>query len=50
MAVRSHQGREPVAPARVERTGACGRGQQAAHPAALGLRPAANTGCLPGAG
>jgi hypothetical protein len=32
IAVRSHEGREPVAPARVERTGARGRGEQATHP------------------
>ncbi|MFZ0100857.1 MAG: hypothetical protein WAL49_01060 [Pseudolabrys sp.] len=32
MIVRSHEGREPVAPARVERAGARGRGEQATHP------------------
>ena len=36
MVVRSHEGREPVAPARVERTGARGRGQQAAHSGGVG--------------
>ena len=32
MVVRSHEGREPVAPARVERTGARARGEQATRP------------------
>jgi len=39
MVVRSHEGREPVAPARVERTGARGRGQQAAHSGGVGAPP-----------
>ena len=39
MLVRSHEGREPVAPARVEGTGACGRGQQAAHSGGVGAPP-----------
>lgn len=36
MVVRSHEGREPVAPARVERIGACGRGEQATHSGGVG--------------
>ena len=39
MVVRSHEGREPVAPARVERTGTRGRGQQAAHSGGVGAPP-----------
>jgi hypothetical protein len=44
MIVRSHEGREPVAPARVEGTGACGRGQQAAHPGGVGAPPGGQYG------
>ena len=43
MVVRSHEGREPVAPARVERTGARGRGQQAAHSGGVGAPPGGTT-------
>jgi hypothetical protein len=39
MVVRSHEGREPVAPARVERTGARARGKQATHPGGVGAPP-----------
>ena len=39
MVVRSHEGREPVAPARVERTGARARGEQATHPGGVGAPP-----------
>jgi hypothetical protein len=39
MVVRSHEGREPVAPARVERTGARARGQHATHPGGVGAPP-----------
>src|SRR5262249_40113182 len=44
MVVRSHEGREPVAPARVERTGACGRGEQATHPGGVGAPPGGQYG------
>ena len=44
MIVRSHEGREPVAPARVEGTGARGRGQQAAHPGGVGAPPGGQYG------
>jgi hypothetical protein len=39
MIVSSHEGREPVAPARVERIGACGRGEQATHSGGVGAPP-----------
>src|SRR5262249_27095868 len=39
MVVCSHEGREPVAPARVERTGARARGQHATHPGGVGAPP-----------
>src|SRR5262249_58451679 len=44
MVVRSHEGREPVAPARVERTGACGRGEQATHSGGVGAPPGGQYG------
>jgi len=44
MVVRSHEGREPVAPARVARTGARGRGQQAAHSGGVGAPPGGQYG------
>jgi hypothetical protein len=44
MIVRSHEGREPVAPARVEGTGARGRGEQAAHPGGVGAPPGGQYG------
>ena len=44
MAVRSHEGREPVAPARVEGTGARGRGEQAAHSGGVGAPPGGQYG------
>ena len=44
MIVRSHEGREPVAPARVERAGARGRGEQAAHPGGVGAPPGGQYG------
>jgi hypothetical protein len=49
MVVRSHEGREPVAPARVERTGARPVTSRPRTRAASGLRPAANTSRPPGA-
>ena len=44
MVVRSHEGREPAAPARVERTGARGRGEQAMHPGGVGAPPGGQYG------
>ena len=44
MVVRSHEGREPVAPARVERAGARGRGEQATHPGGVGAPPGGQYG------
>ena len=44
MVVRSHEGREPVAPARVEGTGARGRGEQATHPGGVGAPPGGQYG------
>jgi hypothetical protein len=44
MLVRSHEGREPVAPARVERAGARGRGEQATHPGGVGAPPGGQYG------
>src|SRR6478736_3588460 len=44
MVVRSHEGREPVAPARVERTGARARGKQATHPGGVGAPPGGQQG------
>ena len=44
MVVRSHEGREPVAPARVERTGARARGEQATHPGGVGAPPGGQYG------
>ena len=44
MVVRSHEGREPVAPARVERTGARARGKQATHPGGVGAPPGGQYG------
>ena len=44
MVVRSHEGREPVAPARVERIGACGRGEQATHSGGVGAPPGGQYG------
>ena len=44
MVVCSHEGREPVAPARVERAGARGRGEQATHPGGVGAPPGGQYG------
>ena len=44
MVVRSHEGREPVAPARVERIGARGRGEQATHSGGVGAPPGGQYG------
>ena len=44
MIVCSHEGREPVAPARVERIGACGRGEQATHSGGVGTPPGGQYG------
>ena len=44
MVVRSHEGRDQVAPARVERAGARGRGEQATHPGGVGAPPGGQYG------